>query len=269
MTAKTAAVTKLPKPRQELAKAEPKPPAVPAVQTEAETFLAMIERAARDPSIDLDRMERLTAMYERSKARAAEAEFTAALTDLQAELPVIDEKGAIRNKAGEVQSRYAKWEDINEAITPLLKAHGFTLTFRTETTETRVTTTGILRKGGHAQEATFNLPVDTGPGRNAVQSVASAFSYGKRYAAIALLNITSRAKGDADDDAQATPGYITEEQVMELRETIEDAGANEHKFCEMFLRIPSLAECPAGKFNEAIHELRRFKKDRLQKMGVR
>lgn len=247
-------------PKKAQAVAAPKTAEVVQLQplTEAQTFMAMLDRMVRDPSIDLDRMERISAMYERSKAKQDEAEFNASLTELQAELPVIDERGAIRNKAGEIQSRYAKWEDINEAITPLLKKYGFTLTFRTETTESRVTTTGILRKGSHAQEATFNLPVDTGPGRNAVQSVASAFSYGKRYAAIALLNITSRAQGDADDDATGTTGYASQEDLDKIRELIEVVHVIEAKFCEKFLRIESLDKLPAKKVPEAIAELKRY-----------
>ena len=44
-------------------------------------FLAMIERAARDPSIDIDKLDRLLLMRERENARVAEQAFNAALAD--------------------------------------------------------------------------------------------------------------------------------------------------------------------------------------------
>ena len=49
-------------------------------------FLAMIERAARDPSIDVDKLDRLLQMRERENARVAEQAFNAALADAQTEM---------------------------------------------------------------------------------------------------------------------------------------------------------------------------------------
>lgn len=228
-------------------------------QSEADAFLMMIERAARDPSVDLDRMERLMTMHRESKALAAQQAFTKALAEMQPKLPVINERGAIKNKNGEIQSRYAKWEDINEAISPLLAEHGFTLTFRMGGDHQRVITTGILaHRDGHQETTTVDLPVDTGPGRNAVQSVASSFSYGKRYCGIALLNITSRAPQDADDDATGTEGYVSQEDLDKIRELMEVVHVIEAKFCKMFLRVESLEKLPAKKVDEAINELKRY-----------
>lgn len=228
-------------------------------QSEADAFLMMIERAARDPSVDLDRMERLMTMHRESKALAAQQSYTRALAEMQPKLPVINERGAIRNKNGDIQSRYAKWEDINEAISPLLAEHGFTLTFRMGGDHARVITTGILaHRDGHQEQTTVDLPVDTGPGRNAVQSVASSFSYGKRYCGIALLNITSRAPQDADDDATGTEGYITEEMAAELRDLMLAVGAVEEKFCKLFLKGIPLEQMPAKRFNDAVLELKAF-----------
>ena len=164
-------------------------------------ILSVIARAASDPNVDIDKLKRLLEMQERVLARDAKAQFTAALAALQPGLPVITENGGITDRNGKVQSTYALWEDINEAIKPTLAEHGFALSFRTRRTENEITVTGVLSHlGGHSEETELLLPSDTSGSKNAVQAVGSSTSYGKRYTAMALLNITSRG---ADDDGKA------------------------------------------------------------------
>lgn len=167
------------------------------------SLMDVISRAASDPNTDVEKLERLLGMYERITAQQAKAAYTAALAQMQPKLPVIDERGGIKDRAGKVQSTYAKWEDINDAIRPVLQAHGFALSFRVTTTP-KVAVTGVLAHcDGHSEETTMELPVDGSGSKNDVQAVGSSFSYGKRYTAIALLNITSRAPQDRDDDGNA------------------------------------------------------------------
>lgn len=175
----------------------------PVVVSESAAIIAVIERAALNPDVDVDKMERLYAMHEKAMERQARAAFATALAEVQPKLPVIDEKGGIKDRAGKVQSTYAKWEDIADAIRPVLHEHGFALSFRVVTTP-KVAVTGVLtHRDGHREETTMELPVDGSGSKNDVQAVGSSFSYGKRYTAIALLNITSRAPQDRDDDGRS------------------------------------------------------------------
>lgn len=180
------------------------------------TILDVIARAASDPGTDADKMERLLAMYERITAQQARATFNASLAGLQPKLPVIDERGGIKNNSGVVQSTYARWEDINDAIRPLLAEHGFALSFRTGVAQDgKITVTGVLsHRDGHSEETTITLPHDSSGNKNAVQAVGSSTSYGKRYTAISLLNITSRAPGDQDDDGQAAGRSAAAERAI-------------------------------------------------------
>lgn len=170
----------------------------PIALTEAATLLQVISRAASDPACDLDKMERLLAMQERMLARTAQAEFAADMSAMQAELPSIGERG---DAAG--RYKFALWEDINQAIKPILQKHGFSLTFRTDTAD-KVMVTGVLsHRAGHREETSITLPSDASGNKNAVQAVASSVSYGKRYTAGALLNLTSHGE---DDDAFSSVG---------------------------------------------------------------
>ncbi|TDB26825.1 single-stranded DNA-binding protein [Stenotrophomonas sp. ATCM1_4] len=168
----------------------------PQPSNEGATILAVISRAAADPNCDIEKMERLLQMHERIQARQAAADFAADLAEMQDALPSIGERG---NAAG--RYTYALWEDINTAVKPILKRFGFALSFRTDFAD-GIAVTGVLsHKGGHREETTIKLPADPSGNKNAVQAVASSVSYGKRYAAGALLNLTSHGE---DDDAFAT-----------------------------------------------------------------
>jgi hypothetical protein len=233
----------------------------PASDTTA--LIAMIERVALNPDVDIDKMERLLQMQERIMDRNAKAAFIGALADMQPKLPVIGRKGNItihkkdaeKTDANIIQKTpYALWEDINDAIRPLLAEHGFTLTFRFKKEADRVEVTGILsHRQGHFEETTLSLPMDTSGSKNNVQAIGSSTSYGKRYAAIALLNITTRGE---DDDGKAADGpkLITDEQEMQLRDLAESVGANLPAFLK-WLKIERLGDLPAAKFTTAVSAL--------------
>ncbi len=227
---------------------------VPAVSDDAAIY-SIIERAARDPSVDIDKMERLLQMRERVRAQTAQAAFTSALAEMQPKLPTIGRKGEILDKEGRVRNTYARWEDINDAIRPMLAEHGFSLSFRVGlASDGRPTVTGVLsHRDGHHEETTMVLPIDTHPSRNAIQSLGSSTSYGKRYVTLALLNITTRGEDD-DGQAAASAPKITEEQRDQILGFIEDHGFNLAKFCR-FMGVAAVADLPAKRFERAMREL--------------
>lgn len=188
----------------------------PAPQaTEGATLLSVISRAASDPNVDIEKMERLMAMHERMIAQQAVVAFNESLSDMQDKLPSVGERG---NAAG--RYTYALWEDINAAIKPILKEHGFALSFRTDFAD-GVAVTGVLsHRGGHSEATTIRLPADPSGNKNAVQAVASSVSYGKRYAASALLNLTSHGEDD-DAFASSRPDPAGDPKYADWRASIE------------------------------------------------
>lgn len=190
----------------------------------AAAILSMVERAASDPACDLERLDRLVDVYERSLARCAEAAFNLALVKLQPKLPILDEKGAIAGPDGEVLATYATWEDTVEVVRPLLARHGFSLTFRPgRSSRGEPTVTGVLRHhGGHKEEATLELPVDASGDKNAVQAVGSTMSYGQRYVARMLLNLVSR--GEDDDGGLAGQSNEAYGAIVEINQIETEAG---------------------------------------------
>lgn len=166
--------------------------------SESAAIFQIIERAARDPNVDIDKMQRLMEMHDKVQATRAKTAYAAAFSEMQPELPEIIEHGKSNNGS------YALWEDINDRIKPVLSAHGFGISFRCGRDGANVTVTAVLsHREGHSEETMMLLPLDTSGNKNAVQAVGSSTSYGKRYTAAALLNLTSRGE---DDDGKKGGG---------------------------------------------------------------
>lgn len=234
----------------EISKIEPQQSTeVVAPQSEAISILQVIDRAASNPAFDPDKMDRLLQMQERIMDRQARAAYAAALADMQPDLPVIAEKGKGHNNKA-----YALWEDINERIRPVLSRHGFALSFRTGQGPNTISVTAVLtHREGHFEETTMHLPSDNSGSKNPVQAVGSSTSYGKRYTALALLNITTG--GEDDDGHKAGIGEtISADQRDELRALADEVGADIRRFCE-FLKIASLNDLPSSRYAAAVKAL--------------
>lgn len=183
-------------------------------------ILAVIERAARDPNVDIDKMERLLAMQERVLERNAKAEFTAAKIAMRPELPEITMKGHIvirdKNDATKVlqDTPFARFEDIHEAVMPVLTRHGFDLSFKNGMApdgKVRVTTV-LTHASGHSEDTYFDLPHDSSGSKNAVQAVGSSTSYAKRYGVLSILNI--KVVGE-DDNANSSGTHTVVEKAKD------------------------------------------------------
>lgn len=190
-----------------------------AQAAESTTILQVIQRAAADPQCDIEKMERLMAMHERMQAKSAEQAFNAAMASMQCDIPTVGE-GA---QNAHTKNNYATLDDINVVLKPIMQRHGFAITFKVDHQASGISVTGILmHSAGHREQTTLLLPIDTGPGRNAVQAVGSSTTYGKRYVMCALLNITT---GDArdDDGVGATGQDLRDAALDDLLQRVEEA----------------------------------------------
>ena len=215
-----------------------------------DAMLAMIERAARDPAVDLAKLEGLMAMKERVEAQRASIAFAEAFIELENDLPTIDRNGriviyskadrdpngAIREGATPIQQTpYATFDDILEALRPALYRHGFAIRFEHETLgDGRIFTKAVLRhRMGHQESATTTLKHDSTGSKNDAQAVGSANTYGKRYTLMAVLPLVSHSPQDADDDGRATgKALIDADQLAQLQQLLAETASDVAKFLE-------------------------------------
>jgi hypothetical protein len=264
--------------------------AQPHAPKEAKNVLAIIADAAANPAINPENMRALLDMQKEIMAEQSRRDFSTAFVALQSELPVIraDRKIEIRAKDGKGErtgpvqqsTPYATFPNIMKAIQPLLTKHGFELSFSTEPMEpmivkgggangadsvmNRILVRGFLEGYGHKRETAFPLPAEMSGSKNPIQGWGSSQSYGKRYCAIALLNLVSEAIEDADTDGRhgnfvrSKDGFaevpdvekITEDQAIKLRDLIEWCGVGTAKFCSHY-GIKTVADLPAEMFAAA------------------
>jgi ERF superfamily. len=213
-------------------------------------FLSILAQAAVDPRMDVAKMERLLEMHRQVTEDQRRVEFSAAMARLQAVLPQITKEGRIV-VSGTERSRYARIEDIDQAIRPLLAAEGFSLAFDTEAKDHGLLITGkISHAAGHAETRSLFLPLDAQGAKSPVQGVGSTVSYGRRYLIKMLLNVTERGE---DDDGMGG-ATITEAQAADLGALLDEVKADKARFFA-FMGVANLSEILARDHAKALNAL--------------
>ncbi len=219
--------------------------------SEGAAIIQMIERAARDPSVDLDKMERLFAMHERVQSRRAQEQFNAAMASAQAEIAPV-----ARNKKNEHSgAKYADLFAIADKALPIAHQHGFGLSFsefKSEQPNCLGVACKVSHAGGHSERYEFNVPLDRAGSQGKVnktetQAYGSTFTYGRRYATCGVFNIAI-----TDDDGGTKQAAIDDRDaaLAALRVLVEKAGANEGKICGHF-SVESFDDLTARQISEA------------------
>lgn len=219
-------------------------------------ILAVIARAASDPSVDIDKFERLLALQERVNAQQAEQEFNAAMNKAQSEIGrVVADK-----KNSQTSSNYASEAALDRAVRPVYARHGFSLSFNSGKSEAENFVKVICycaHSAGHTRTYEIDMPADgKGAKGNDVMTkthaTGSGLSYGKRYLLKLIFNV---AIGDDDDGNAAGGGLISGAQLTELSALAESSGADYKKLCEYF-KVEALSQLPAKDYQRALIALK-------------
>lgn len=176
--------------------------------SESGRMLAMIHSAATDPNVDAQKMVTLADLAIKLQDREREQEFRKAKVAalLECSQLKITKNGAITNKAGGIQSRYSRYEDIHRVVTPIFARHSLAISFDVGQAGNQITVRPVLTHANGFQEKGDAMPlaIDTTGSKNATQGAGSAASYGKRHTLKALANLVEDRE---DDDGQgAGPG---------------------------------------------------------------
>lgn len=226
--------------------------------SEATALIQAIERAALNPQVDVDKMERLFALQKEIMARQAETDFNAAMAAAQGEIPTI--KGTRKNT--QTSSFYADLVDVCDVATPIITKHGFSLSFGQAEcpTEGRIRVTcQCSHAKGHTRHYYWDPPIDmTGikgvTNKTPIQGEGSTFSYAQRYLTKLIFNLRIEGE-DKDGNSRQAVETITEQQLNELEAKGKAVGADKTKFLE-YLGVKALADLPASQFQKALQLLK-------------
>lgn len=226
----------------------------------ADPFFAMIQRAASDPTVDTDKMERLVAMRERNMALGAEQAFNTAMSAAQTETGRISADG----NNPQTKSKYATYGKLDAALRPIYTKHGFALSFDTGEggpAEYVRVVAHVSHIGGHTRSYHADMPADGkgakgGDVMTKTHATGAAMTYGMRYLLKMIFNV---AIGDEDRDGN-TGEVISDEHLRELRTLADEVGGDLARLCHHF-KIEQLPDLPKLKFAEAIGimQLKRMK----------
>lgn len=227
--------------------------AVPAIipVDEMATMLDVIRRAAADPAVDVEKMERLMAMHERLQMRRAEAGFNAAMSTCQSEMRPVSADAT----NPQTRSKYASYGALDNALRPIYTRHGFALSYDTgdgaPADHVRVlchVTHGEYTRTYHADMPADGKGAKGGDVMTKTHAMGSAFTYGQRYLLKLIFNV---AIGEFDDDGNGASGdRITAEQKAELIALMREVNADTGKFLA-YLGVRALDELPETKFDGA------------------
>ena len=100
-----------------------------AVARREPSLMDIIASVAASPTADVAKMRELLALRLDIERRDAEIAFNQAMARLQPRLPRVKKNGSIDFGGGKPAMKFARWEDIDTAIRPLLTEEGFSLSF--------------------------------------------------------------------------------------------------------------------------------------------
>lgn len=233
---------------------------IPVARSETAAVLNMIERAARDPAVDIDKLQRLMEMRKTIETEAAEKAFNHAMKDAQSEMRPIS---ADANNP-QTRSKYATYAKLDRELRPVYTKHGFALSFD-EADSPKPEHIRVLcyvsHDAGFTRTYRKDMPADGkgakgGDVMTKTHATGAAASYGARYLLKGIFNV---AVGEDDRDGNVPAdagGLVSQLQVEQLIELAEEVGADKQAFCTYF-RVASFADIPAKDFSRAITALNR------------
>lgn len=229
--------------------------------TPAQGFNDVLMRVLSDPNIPADKLQIVLQTQKDILIDRRREAFQTAFVAMAAEMPQVTKEGVVelKNKEGHRfgSYKYALWEDMDEAIRPILNRHGFALTFsQIANGKGQVVVRGtLMHVDGHSIDAEREMPPDVGPGRNSLQAIGSAISYAKRYLAEGLCNIVR--KGEDDDGRSADKKVVTDAQIKELTKLLQAVSTTPETFLRLFVTgAEAMVDIPARDYPRLVNALR-------------
>jgi hypothetical protein len=220
---------------------------VPA--SDASAIIQVIERAARDPSVDIVKMKELFAMRKEIMLEVAEAAFNSSMNAAQKEMRPI----AADAENTQTRSKYATYAKLDRALRPIYTKHGFAISYDegdSPKPDNVRCLAYVSHPAGFTRTYRRDMPADGkgakgGDVMTKTHAVGAAHSYGDRYLLKGIFNI---AVGEDDNDGNYDEGpMLTADQVKQVERRLNEANVDLAGFLE-FWQVAEIAHIPACNF---------------------
>lgn len=227
-------------------------PIAPPQDTAA--LLQVIERAATNPDVDIDKMERLMMMHERIVQRNGETAFNDALTACQSEMRPI----AADAYNTQTKSKYPTYNALYKALRPIYTKHGFSISYDTgDSLKTdHVKVLAYVARSSYTRTYKVDMPADGkgakgGDVMTKTHASGAANSYGMRYLLKMIFNVSI---GEDDNDGNDDAEHLGEGQIADLMALAEEVKADRVKFLK-YMGVEKLADIQTKDYSRAVKAL--------------
>ena len=224
-TTSKASENKKPKP-QELAVVKHQTPLPP------DPTLALIERAARDPEVDISKMRELLEMKKEHERDIKQALYQEAMCRAQAEMEPVVRKA----DNSQTNSKYAKLEHISKEIKPIYVKHGFSLTYTSKKLPDGLYMVGcwVLHSAGYKEFHELEGAIDDkgfkgNANKTSLQGLGSLISYLRRYLTCMVFDVIltdedNDGNGDTETKREERQDKFTERATQQAPASSEPQG---------------------------------------------
>lgn len=189
-----------------------------------------VAEAARDPNMSVEKLEKLISLQERVLDREAQLSFNRDFVPMKEKLPLVVKA----HYNHQTKSNYAKLEDINKVIDPILSQYGFGTSARVISQDDSGVSVEVClkHKDGHSESNVVFMPLDNkgiagSVNKTMPHAVASSVTYARRVGLCALLGISTGDDTDGNDEQ-----FVTTEQAIEIDVAIKEAGIDRDKLLQ-------------------------------------
>jgi len=230
--------------------------------TEPSALATLLRDPDRLKDFPVETVERLFAIAKEERAEAARIAYNTAFHALQSDPEFLPVKKLGKND--QTRSLFARAEDVDAMLDPLLARHGFSVSAWREPIPDRpeedLVVLAVRHAGGHESRHPFPAPSDHlgpkgSPVKTRLHGGASSQTYVVRHLKCNVFNIHLVK----DDDGNAGGGGpsaepVTKEQAANIVALIEEVGADETRFLKYF-GLGKVEDLPVGRLREATRML--------------
>jgi hypothetical protein len=239
-------------------------PQIPPTQS----LIHVLSRAMSDPSIDVEKVERYAALYERAIAREDEIAFNHAMMQAQTEMRPVQ---ADANNS-QTKSKYATYAALDAKVRPIYTKNGFSLSFDTAdgAPEGSIRIVCFVAVGGCSRTYHIDMPADGkgakgGDVMTKTHATGAGVTYGRRYLLGMIFNLVIGEDTDgnvpaAADTSPPRPGSISQEQADQIRELLEVRSVKTAAYLQ-WAGLKRIEDVPATLYAEHIAKIKTVGKD--------
>lgn len=218
---------------------------LPRPTSEFEMVIHVLERAIRDPSVDMARIKEGREVIREMAQELKLAAYNDALAKFQAEMPAVIMTGEVVIPGRKTQ-KYPTLGDVIKTMREPAGKHGLSVqqSLTYPAPNIVAVTTVVGHSMGHCAQTTLQGSIDKTGGKNDIQAQGSIITYLRRYGIMLMLNIATAGE---DDDGQGAETSVSDEQVKELEDLITQTGGSIESYCKSF-KVENLGDLTPVRF---------------------